>query len=176
MQPLPVLSHTRPPAQLPPAGWRDLIVVGAHGGAGVTTLAALLRDALGGAAWRVYDLPPRLPPDPHGRPLVLVTRGTVPSAGRAIRAVTVLAREGIPLTAMAVVADGVGREPAEAAARFRLLAGRAGEIVRVPFVAGLRLVDDPAEVRLPKQAARAVARLAQAVAGAPATGPVREER
>ena len=173
MQALPSLSHTAPPLATAVTAPRELVLVGAHGGAGVTTLAALLQVPLaageggrGGApglAWRVFDMPPRLPPHPAGRPLVVVSRCTVPAAGRAVKAVTALTSRQIPVTALAVIADGAGGEPAEATARFRLLAGRAGPVVRIPFAAALRLVDDPAQVRLPKQTTRALYRLAEVI-------------
>jgi hypothetical protein len=170
----PSLSHTpQPSAAAVTAPPRELLLVGAHGGAGVTTLAVLMRvvlaageggrDGVPSPAWQVYDMPPRLPPHPSGRPLVVVSRCTVSAAGRAVKAVTALTSWQVPVTALAVIADGAGGEPAEATARLSLLAGRAGPVVRIPFAARLRLVDDPAQVRLPKRTARALHRLAEVI-------------
>jgi hypothetical protein len=50
-----------------------------------------------------------------------------------------------------------------ATVRFQLLAAR---VVRVPFVAGRRLADDPATVPLPRPVLRALAQI-QAAAGRP---------
>jgi hypothetical protein len=140
-----------------------VVVAGAHGGAGATTLAVLL-----GAAW---DLGAILDPDPayppvrvHGRRLIVVCRDTVPAAWHATRAVTALHACGERVSALAIVSDGAGPEPADASARFALLEGRVGGMVRVPFVPALRLVDAPAGVALPARARRALAQLRDLVA------------
>ncbi|WP_433333002.1 hypothetical protein [Spirillospora sp. CA-294931] len=134
---------------------RELVVVGAHGGAGTTTLAALLRPA-----WdmgTISDLlePGRPPVQPKGRPLVLVTRNSVAAAQRATRAVTAIDAtrdtSSAHLAALVIVGDGAGPEPRDATARFALLEGRVRELVRMPFVPALRLVDDPTQVRLPRK-------------------------
>ena len=52
---------------------------------------------------------------------------------------------------LAVVSDG-WPEPAAATSRFRLLEPQVGAVIRVPFVPGLRLADDPATVRCPAAA------------------------
>jgi hypothetical protein len=136
-------------------GLLDLVVAGAHGGAGTTTIATLV-----GGAW---DMGPIVDVDPaypgvraHGRPLIVVCRNTVPAARYATRAVTALHAAGEPVTVLVVVGDGAGREPQDATARFALLEGRLGGTVRMPFVPALRLVDDPAQVALPASALRAL--------------------
>jgi hypothetical protein len=142
------------------------VVAGAHGGAGATTLAMLL-----GAAW---DMGSILDPDPayapvraHGRPLIVVCRDTVPAARHATHAVTALYACGEQISALAIISDGAGSEPADASARFALLEGRVGGAVRIPFVPALRLVDDPAAVVLPVKARRALAHLHDLIATRP---------
>jgi hypothetical protein len=139
------------------------VVAGAHGGAGTTTLAALL-----GAAWdmgAILDPDPAYPPvRAHGRSLIVVCRNTVPAARHATRAVTALHACGEQISALAIVSDGTRAEPADASARFALLEGRLGGTVRIPFVPALRLVDDPTSVALPAKARRALAHLQDLIA------------
>ena len=129
------------------------MLVGAHGGAGVTTLAGLLRPAwdLG-----VVTRPGRGPLRPAGRPVVLVTRNTVASAGWAVIAARLLDEQGVPVSVLAVIGDGLP-EPAEAKYRFRVLEGRVGAVVRVPFVPAFRIAADPLSVDLPRRARRVLA-------------------
>jgi hypothetical protein len=131
------------------------VVIGAHGGAGVTTLAILLRPAwdMGTVTRPSRDRPPLRS---EGRPVVLVSRNTVAAAGRATAAVNAITWHGERVAVLAVVGDGLP-EPEAAAYRFRVLAFRVGAVVRVPFVASLRVADDPARVDLPRKARRAVA-------------------
>ncbi|MGI8333653.1 hypothetical protein ACRYCC_27200 [Actinomadura scrupuli] len=143
-----------------------MVVAGAHGGAGTTTLSALL-----GAAW---DMGSVLDPDPayapvraHGRPLIVVCRNSVPAARHATRAVTALHACGERISALAIVSDGAGGEPADASTRFALLEGRVGGTVRIPFVPALRLVDDPNGVALPGRARRALANLTDLITNQP---------
>jgi len=131
--------------------------VGAHGGAGVSTLAGLLRPA-----WDLGVLtrpgPGRGPLRPAGRPVLLVTRNTVTAAGRAVTAARLLAEQGVPVAVLAVIGDGLP-EPAEARYRFRVLAGRVGAVVRVPFVPAFRVAEDPLSIDLPRRARRALAEI-----------------
>ena len=144
------------------------MIAGAHGGAGVSTLAALLRLEFAGAPAgrgpRIGEMPPVpdadpariaaagwLPVPPRGTPLIIVARGTAEGARRAVIAVTALERRGIRPVAVAVIADGAGPEPRRAAQRFGLLDGRAGPLIRVPFAAALRAGADPAAARLPRR-------------------------
>lgn len=140
-----------PQRHAPPAG---IVIVGAHGGAGVTTLAALLRPA--------WDMGAVSPPGQDrgllrtaGRPVVLVTRGTVTASSRAVAAVGVLGAQGVPVAVLAVTDDGLP-EPAEARYRIRLLQARVGAVVRVPYIPALRIADDPLRVDLPRRARRAL--------------------
>jgi hypothetical protein len=132
----------------------DIVLAGAHGGAGTSTLAVLLAPAwdMGVAGMLAGGL------RPGSRPLVLVARNTVPAAGRAVTAVTAAAAAGVPVAVLAVVGDGLP-EPAEAGYRFRVLEGRVGAVVRVPFVPALRAAGDPRQVRLPRRAQLALAEI-----------------
>jgi hypothetical protein len=130
-------------------------VAGAHGGAGTSTLAVLLAPAWdmgaigapGGGGLR-----------PGGRPVVLVTRNTVAGAGRDAAAITAVSAAAVPVTVLVVVGDGLP-EPAEARYRFRVLEGRVGAVVRVPFVPAFRVASSPAQVRLPRRVRRALAEI-----------------
>ncbi len=155
----PVTARTgqrpgRPPARPGHEPPGEAVVVGAHGGAGVTTLAGLLRPA-----WDMGTVrrpgPGRGPVRPAGRPVVLVTRNTVAAAGRAVAAVRLLGEQGVLVAVLAVVGDGLP-EPAEARYRFRVVEGRVGGVVRVPFVPAFRVAADPLSVVLPRRARRAL--------------------
>ena len=138
-------------------GWqrRDLVIWGAHGGAGSSTLAAWLQPA--------WDMSPMGPePDPpypatvaHGRPLLVACRNTAWSARQATAAVTAVTGQGGHVAVVAVVSDG-WPEPAAATARFRLLEAHADAVIRVPFVPGLRLADSPSGVPPPRRVWRAL--------------------
>jgi hypothetical protein len=135
---------------------REIVVVGAHGGAGTTTLAILLRPA-----WDIGTVRRPVPGRPAirptwGRPLVLVSRNTAVSAARAIGAANAIKWQGERIAVLAIVSDGLP-EPAAAAYRFQVLAARVDAVVRVPFIASLRTADDPAQVDLPRNARRAMA-------------------
>jgi hypothetical protein len=150
-------ARSRPaPVPRPGAGGtaHEIVVIGAHGGAGVTTLAILLSPA-----WDMGIVRRPAPGRPvlrtGGRPVVLVTRNTVAAAGRATAAVNAITGHGERVAVLAVVSDGLP-EPAAAAYRLRVLGHRVGVIVRVPFVAALRAADDPARVDLPRKASRAL--------------------
>jgi hypothetical protein len=135
---------------------RPLLVVGAHGGAGTTTLAALMHQALDMGTVSGPSKPGHSPLRAEGRPVVVVARNTVPAAWHATRAVTAIdAGRGEAdghIAALVIVSDGGRSEPKEATARFALLQGRVCGLVRMPFVPALRLVDDPTVVDLPAKA------------------------
>ena len=148
-----------------PAGWqrRELVIWGAHGGAGTTTLAAWLQPA-----WDMGAMSPEPGPScpatfARGRPLVVVCRNTAWSARQATKAVTAVTSQEGKVAVLAVVSDG-WPESAGARHRFRLLEAQVGAVVRVPFVFGLRMADDPAEVPLTRWARRAVAQIRAAAA------------
>jgi hypothetical protein len=128
----------------------EIVLAGAHGGAGASTLAALLAPARDlGVTRPPAGSGPRL----AGRPVVLATRSTVASAGRATAAITAFAAAGVPVAVLVVVGDGLP-EPAEATYRF--LEGRVGAVVRMPFIPALRVAAGPVQVRLPRRARRAL--------------------
>jgi hypothetical protein len=152
-------AETSSPARAP-AGWqrRELVIWGAHGGAGTSTLAAWLQPA-----WDMGAMRPE--PDPsypatitRGRPLVVACRSTAWSAAQATKAVTAVTQQGGHVAVLAVVSDS-WPEPATARHRFRLLEPHVSAVVRVPFVPALRGADDPAGVPLPPRARRAVTRI-----------------
>jgi hypothetical protein len=166
----PRLRRGEPPRQAgrrPPDG---IVLAGAHGGAGTSTLAALLAPA-----WDMGVISGPAPGGlrPGGRPVVLAARNTVAAAGRAVAAVSVIAGAGIWVAVLVVVSDGLP-EPAEARYRFRVLEGRVGAVVRMPFVPALRVAAAPSQVDLPRRARQVLAGIRaltseQALRPAPAT-------
>ena len=147
----------------------ELVIWGAHGGAGATTLATWLQPARDAGAMSP-GVDPALPDAATvGRVLVVACRCTAWSAAQADDAVTAVTEHGGEVAVLAVVSDG-RPEPHLATVRFQLLDARVGAVVRVPFVAGLRLADDPATVPLPRPVLRALAQI-QAAAGR--TSPLR---
>ena len=146
----------RPVAQLS----RDLLIFGAHGGAGVSTLTALLRPARDMGALRTeadYRYPP---PNPDGNPVLVACRCTTWSAIKASAAVSALTKAGGQVSVLAVVSDG-WPEPPIATAWFRLLSAQVGIVIRVPFMPWLRLCNDPAMTKLPRAARHAIASIRQ---------------
>jgi hypothetical protein len=146
----------------------EICLAGAHGGAGVTTLAIWLQPAqdLGAIRYAGHGCAPLRT---GGWPLVLVTRNTVPTSAKATAAVSAITAQGLFVAVLAVVSDGLP-EPPEATYRFRILGPRVGGIVRVPFAASLRAAGDPAQAGLPRKAHRALAEI-RAQANARACGP-----
>lgn len=140
-----------------PGGGSEIVVTGAHGGAGASTLAVLLHPAWDmGVICRPGSDCPQV--RTGGRPLVLVARNTAAGSARATAAVNALAGQGVRVAVLAVVSDGLP-DPVPAAYRFRLLAPRVGAMVRIPFVPLLRAADDPALVGLPRKVRRALAEI-----------------
>ena len=140
------------PRRRPPDG---IVLAGAHGGAGTSTLAVLLAPA-----WDtgVISGPVAGGLRPGGRPVVLAARNTVAAAGRAVTATGAVTRAGAWVAVLVVVSDGLP-EPAEARYRFRVLDGRVGAVVRVPFVPAFRPAADPRSVALPRRVRRALAEI-----------------
>jgi hypothetical protein len=147
----------------------EIVVAGAHGGAGTSTLAALLAPA-----WDMGVIQPGAPAGglrPGGRPVVLAVRGTVAAAGQAVTAVTAITGTGLLVAVLAVISDGLP-EPAEARYRFRVLGARV-PVIRVPFVAAFRAAASPHRVDLPPRARRALAEIRSLTAEqAPYPAPV----
>ena len=168
---LPARPHRAPDQSASPADESipsEIALLGAHGGAGTTTLASLLRSDLDLGSARIPHLAAwdaRM----QGRPLIVVTRNNAPASVRAEAVVSALADRGIHVAVLAVISDGLP-EPWTATYRFRVLSARVGWVVRVPYVGMLRSVEDPAQARLPRAARRAVARIeVAALYGAVAT-------
>jgi hypothetical protein len=156
------------PAWLLSKDWQraELVVWGAHGGAGATTLATWLQPAwdMGPARPAAH---PRYPAAvAAGRPLIIACRPTAWSARAATTAVAAVTRAGCRVAVLAITSDG-WPEPPAATARFRLLEPQAGVVVRIPFVPGLRLADDPAAVALPRRVLRALDQIYAATGGSP---------
>jgi hypothetical protein len=135
---------------------RDLLIWGAHGGAGTSTLAALLPSARDMGALRTEADYHYAVPVPGANPVLVACRCTTWSAIKASAAVTALTRGGGQVSVLAVVSDG-WPEPPIATAWFRLLSAQVGAVVRVPFIPWLRISNDPALVRLPRPARQALA-------------------
>ena len=164
--PRPRQAGPAPLPRLAPSG--GVVLVGAHGGAGVTTLAGLLRPAWDMGTVRRTG-PGQRPLRPAGRPVVLVARSTAAAAACAVTATGLLAAQGVQVTVLAVIGDGLP-EPTEARYRFRVLDGRVGAVVRVPFIPAFRLAADPLSVTLPRRAQRALAEI-RALAGEQPSAP-----
>jgi len=153
------------PARVPRDKWErpEVVIWGAHGGAGTSTLATWLQPA-GDLGAMGPEPDPLYPADAAaGRVLIVACRGTAWSAAQATRAVAAVRSQGGHVAVLAVTGDG-WPEPATAARRLRLLEPQAGAVIRVPFIPGLRLADEPASVPLPRRALRALAQI-QAAAG-----------
>ena len=149
--------HAREAARVSQHGWQrsELVIWGAHGGAGTSTLALWLQPA-----WDMGAMSPE--PDPPypatvsvGRALIVACRSTAWAGQQATNAVAATIRQGGQVAVLAVVSDG-WPEPATATSRFRLLQPQVGAVVQVPFIAALRVADDPAAVPLPRSARRAL--------------------
>jgi len=141
----------------PQRGWQrpELVVWGAHGGAGTSTLAAWLSPAWDMGAMRPQPSPPYPEKVARGRALLVACRGSASAARLATVAVAAVHQQGGQVAVLVVVSDG-WPEPAAARSRFRLLEPQVMAVVRVPFVPPLRLADDPAAVPLPRRVRRAL--------------------
>lgn len=163
-------------AREPQHSWQhpELVIWGAHGGAGTSTLAVWLQPA-----WDMGAMGPE--PDPAhpakvsaGRALIVACRSTAWSAQQATKAVAATIRQGGQVAVLAVVSDG-WPEPASATGRFRLLQPQVGAVIHVPFIAALRVADDPAAVPLPRSARRALTAIRTAAGRTFPTPPTPQE-
>ena len=137
--PTPASGHdarATSPASAPAHGWqrRELVIWGAHGGAGTSTLAVWLQPAWDMGAMRPEPDPPYPAAVARGRALVVACRNTAWSARQATKALAAVTRQGGQVAVLAVVSDG-WPEPATAASRFSLLESQVRAVIRVPFVA-----------------------------------------
>ena len=86
---------------------RELVIWGAHGGAGTTTLAVWLQPAWDMGAMRPAPDPPYPAAVARGRALVVACRNTAWSARQATKALATVARQGGQVAVvLAVVGDG----------------------------------------------------------------------
>lgn len=160
---LPLQGPEKRPAGRSPApgpAGPPLAVCGAHGGAGTTTLAALLDPAYDLGRVRIDAVSPALGLARMPGPLLLACRPTTWSAELATAAVSALAGAGHQVAVLVIAADGWPETPV-AAARYRMLSARVRSVVRMPFVPALRGCPDPSSVRLPRNARRALDRILQ---------------
>ena len=138
-----------------------LFVVGAHGGAGETTLAtwtggrATNRRWPVSATWSTPDHHPR----PDGRPvdIVLVARTHARGLTAARNVLTQWAAGGLPpnhLHGLVLIPDAPGRLPTQLAEQARLIAGGAPHAWLLPWLDELRIAGDPID---PAALPRAVA-------------------
>jgi hypothetical protein len=146
-----------------------LVIVGAHGGSGCTTLAGLLAPACDAGTPGATGMCPAVVL--RSGSVVVTARCTPAGAAQAVALAAAISARGIPPLAVAVISDGLP-ETADARYRYRLLDARV-PVVRFPFVAALRAGADPAAVVLPRRARRALAeiRRLEALASAPRVGP-----
>lgn len=132
-----------------------VFVVPCHGGAGATTLARLLGNTI--------DAGRQTPSAMQGRHLLLVARGTAFGGRMAIEATSYFQRyfDVVP-AALAVVGDGPWPEPRSARARFRLLPPPI-RVVRVPYIAQWRWLDDFADKPIPNNIVTSIRNLKKAI-------------
>ncbi|MGW7282721.1 DUF6668 family protein [Streptomyces sp. NPDC054844] len=126
-QPVPALPYSEPPAP------RRVSWVGAHGGAGVSTLAAVYGGQDCGRGW----------PGPGDPPSVLLVARTHATGLAAVHRAVAAFRQGqapagLDLGSVVLVADAPGRLPRPLAQRVKLLEA-AVDVHRVPWVPAWRL-------------------------------------
>jgi hypothetical protein len=167
------IQNTDPSPPTPRWQRHELVIWGAHGGAGTTTLATWLQPAWDMGAMRPEPEPPYPAAVARDRALIVTCRNTAWSARQAGKAVGAVARQGGQVAVLAVTGDG-WPEPATARRRFRLLEPQVGAVIRVPFVHGLRLADDPPQVLLPHRVRRALTRIQAASGRISPTAPDQE--
>ena len=105
-RPRPAETHL--PAWVPRQGRQrgEVVIWGAHGGAGTSTLAVWLQPAWDMGAMRPEPDPPYPAKVGHGRALIIACRATAWSAGQATKAVAAVNRQGGQVAVLAVVSDG----------------------------------------------------------------------
>ncbi|MGW4088094.1 DUF6668 family protein [Streptomyces sp. NPDC004822] len=133
--------------------------VGAHGGAGVTTLSGQLGGIDAGTSWHAVD------PDPRTA-VLLVARTHAAGLQAASRSLDALRNghhlSGGRLAALVLVADAPGRLPLTLARRVRVLRSVIN-VVTVPWISALRT---GAELNHPPKEMSALSRLTQQLSNA----------
>ena len=154
----PIAPQSRvpvPEAQLPfvyPLVWAPLWVIGAHGGAGETSLASMLPGAI---------------PTQHGwpqvngqvLPVVVVARSNATGLNAAQRAAQQWAAglvPGVELLGLVVMQDAPGRWPKVLRDRQRVIAGGFPRSWSVPWIESWRLSDSVTPAAVPREARRVV--------------------
>lgn len=124
-----------------------------HGGAGASTLAALIPNSV--SAGRYWPTPA----PPGQSQVLLVARSHAAGLCAAQAAVAQWAAGALPsvqLIGLVVVADAPGKRPKPLADLMRLIAGGVPRLWDLPWVEAFRLGDPPDKVRLPPAYARLV--------------------
>jgi hypothetical protein len=158
-----------------------LFVVGAHGGAGETTVASWTGGRAAGHRWPVsatWSTPGNHPrPDGGTVDLVLVARTHARGLAAARQVLTQWAAGRLPanqLHGLVLIPDAPGRLPTQLAEQARLIAGGAPRAWLLPWLDELRLCPDPTDTDNPAALPRAVATFAEdlrASANPPVTQP-----
>ncbi|WP_433461845.1 DUF6668 family protein [Spirillospora sp. CA-128828] len=148
--------HAPPPASpLGLAGYSgngpDLWFSSCHGGAGASTLAALIPNGM--CAGRYWPMP-----EPPGRSRVLLVARThahgLCAAQAAARQWAAGVLPNVRLLGMVVVADAPGKLPRPLKDLLRLISGGVPRVWELPWVEALRLGDPPGQINLPSAHAR----------------------
>lgn len=131
--------------------------VGAHGGAGETTLAQLLPGSEGtGHAW---PRPARSTGAPTSLPVVLVARTSWGGLTAAQRALTEWASgsvDHVHLLGLVLLADAPGRTPRPLKDLASLVAGGAPRVWHIPWVEAWRISEDASTTQTPKAVRRLI--------------------
>lgn len=145
-----------------------LFVVGAHGGAGETTIASWTGARAAGRRWPVSATwsTPGNQPRPDGRPvdLVLVARTHARGLAAAREVLTQWAAGRLPtnqLRGLVLIPDAPGRLPTQLAEQARLIAGGAPRAWLLPWLDQMRLSTHPTDADQPVALPRAVATFAE---------------
>ena len=136
----------------------ELVIWGAHGGAGTSTLAAWLQPAWDAGSMRPGPNPQYPAQLARDRVLLVACRNTAWCAAQATKAVAAVTRQGGEVAVLVVTSDGWS-EPTTAGSRFRLLEPLVGAVVYMPFIPAFREVAEPTDVSLPRLALRALAKI-----------------
>lgn len=152
----PATDSCFPPSDLAQA---HVVVVGAAGGTGVSTLTRLIGPFAVDAGQTLTQ--------PDGRPLVVVTRSTAPGLLAAVNLLGAARDAGHHNPLLAVTCDGPWPAPPQARARRRMLDDRSltAAVIDVPYVIGWRDLDDPlTDGTVPAKLRRAVHQLTRTAA------------